>query len=154
MTKAVKEVKLPNKLSDCLELAIKDLTAVERMKKAYTVFMDDYHEPETVYTNGVYEPTGKCSVCFAGAVMARTLGTSPKVGMSPSNFSTHNRDRLLALDNLRCGQIDAAFSDLLGEDLPFGLATEVDVTVYSPEESKDFKADMKKIVKLLRMFGE
>lgn len=36
---------LPKKLSDCLELALKDLAQVERMKRTYTVSMYRWHEP-------------------------------------------------------------------------------------------------------------
>ena len=61
--------KLPNKPSELIRLAIKDLSAVEKLKE-YKVDMHTWHEAPNDYN--YY----KCQVCFGGAVMARTMKVS------------------------------------------------------------------------------
>ena len=53
---------LPDKLSDCLELALGDLEKCERSKR-YRIDMIEWHNP-------VAET---CYVCLAGSVIARAL---------------------------------------------------------------------------------
>lgn len=150
MTKA--EKKLPAKLSDCLEVALADLTAVERMK-AYTINMGDWHAPRgprNLYGK-VIEQTS-CSVCFAGSVMARTLKVAPTERFNPEDFSEHNSVRFSAINALRCGSIGDAF-ETIGKELPWGLIGVVGVQDYDSNPA-EFKRDMRKLVKLLRVFGE
>lgn len=140
---------LPKKLSDCLELALKDLAQVERMKRTYTVSMYRWHEPN-----------GKCTVCLAGSVMARTLERDPSDDCGPTSFDdARTRDRLYALNFLRQGDIAYALGEIgrATERLPDTIA----VTDYMPGRSVSartkrsaFKRDMCKIVKLLRSAGE
>lgn len=60
------DVKLPDKLSDLLELAVNDAMSLENSNN-YVLNMLDWHSPY-VETTGT-----KCNVCMAGAVMACTL---------------------------------------------------------------------------------
>ena len=57
----LKSLRRFRKLSDLMEVAIKDLRLVERQKKTYRIWMGDWHEPKS---------DGKCAVCLAGSVMA------------------------------------------------------------------------------------
>ena len=57
----------PEKLSDLIELAITDARALNR--ETYVPNHCVWHNPE---------PNNQCSVCLAGAIIARTLGRRPE----------------------------------------------------------------------------
>lgn len=100
----MKRGKLPTKLSDLLELALRDLISCERSPR-YRVNMDQWH---------VWRPKQKvCEVCLAGAVIARTLNWPIEKDMRIDVFSTHDDDRLDALDSLRLGYVSEA-GELIG----------------------------------------
>lgn len=65
MAKKIKTTKLPEKPSELLKLAMLDLEKVEADPR-YRVDMGEWHKPN-----------GRCSVCLAGSVMAKTLGLPP-----------------------------------------------------------------------------
>lgn len=148
MAKAV-EKKLPAKLSDVIRVGVADLIAVERLKKTYTVNMKVYHRPY----DDLDDLNNKCSVCFAGAVMARTLeiDSSERIDHT-EDFSTYNAVRLDALDILRGGEIDSALG-YLNRPLPFGLKDTVEVVNYHDDPTL-FKKQMRQIADLLSLFGE
>lgn len=83
----------PDKPSELILLALKDLESVEKSKK-YVVHMGHWHLPDE----------GKCYVCFAGAVMAGTLKLSDKVNYDlhflPGKYNGW-KTALRALDFLR-----------------------------------------------------
>lgn len=94
-----KPVKLPDKLSVLIRLALVDLGKAERDPR-YKVDMGKWHEPNS-----------HCSVCFAGAVIAFSLGTSSLTCLTANSFPEDDRDKLLALDNVRSGNfVEAAFN--------------------------------------------
>lgn len=139
------EIKLPTKLSACVRLALEDLRAVEKAKKTYKIEMNrTYHSPNIT--------TKQCIVCFAGAVMAKTMNLNPKQDLEPSDFNYHNRARLYALDHLREGNVESAFQEV-GREFPYGLAEHVVVEQYEYDPLQ-FKADMKRIANLLEKLGE
>lgn len=100
-------VNLPEKKSEILEIALKDLIAVEQMDK-YTIDMGTWCEVDLNY--------GTCTVCLAGAVMMNTLKATPvlqndwtdQVGLIPSNFEPSIMDKLRWIDNVRTGDDDYA----------------------------------------------
>lgn len=94
--------KLPNKLSDLLMLALTDLEQVENDPR-YKVSMLHWHEPN-----------GKCSVCLAGSVMARTLRAPLAEPLAPSDFGS-NAQKLRALDDVRTGRIRFALFQISGK---------------------------------------
>lgn len=158
-TRRARPAKLPTKLSDCIELAVADLEAVERQKKRYLIQMEStWHEPQE---NGevwdpkkghyVAAPADQCVVCFAGAVMAMSLDTEPTADVSPNCFTEHNKMRLLALDDIREGNINAALSKI-EKELPNGLAYTPDVEPYS-SNPKRFKRDVRSVAGVLRALG-
>lgn len=93
------------KLHQILELALEDLMVVER-NPAYVVTMDSWHSPD--------EEEAVCAVCLGGAVMAHTLGASPKDYLHPSHYRLDDQvmQKLRALDFLRTGNVGWALEVL------------------------------------------
>lgn len=89
---------LPDKPSELIRLALKDEDKAHHSPK-YRVYMNVWHE---VYT---YKGQLKCHVCFAGAVMAFTLGADWKADLEPEDFINGNLGKLNALDAFRSGEI-------------------------------------------------
>lgn len=147
MTKAKpKEVKLPTLLSDCITLALTDLEKVEKSRK-YTVNMSVFHEP----SGGEWHDK-KCSVCFAGSVIANTLGADISKSLEPADFNKHNENRLYALDSLRMGWIDTAF-EYLGKKKPEILSNKAFPVVAYSQSPVQFKKDMANLAALLKATG-
>jgi hypothetical protein len=135
--------KLPKKLSACVKLALEDLAKVERSKR-YEVHMGYFHEPDTFEFGN-----DKCVVCFAGAVMAKSLGTSPDRCVVPDSFDDYNQVRLKALDELRSGDVEYALGYM-------GIRiknTYVPIPRYD-EDRKGFKRGMRKVIKVLEDLGQ
>lgn len=88
------EVLLPHVPSALIRLALADLRKVEAMPETYRVDMGTWHAPEL---------NGTCVVCFAGAVMANTLGAPRDRSFSQYGFGEHNFTALDALDDFRLG---------------------------------------------------
>lgn len=149
--KKIPEVKLPLKLSDNIELAVRDLSAVERSKQ-YQVNMGLWHEGYERPKIG--EPAQKCSVCFAGSVIAKTLKApiEDNVFDLDETFSAHNAARFRALNDVREGDVEYALSQL-GRKLPFGMKSDVEVPDYA-DDAEGFKKTMKQLAKTLRAVGE
>lgn len=84
----------PSKPSELIRLALRDLREVEADPR-YAVNMADWHNPHAEI----------CHVCFAGAVMAKSLGTPVYEYSSycDHRFSTQWQRSLDALDSFRLG---------------------------------------------------
>tara|TARA_B100002049_G_scaffold229961_1_gene206248 strand:+ start:156 stop:578 length:423 start_codon:yes stop_codon:yes gene_type:complete len=134
---------LPNLPSDVIEVALADLEFVEADPR-YRIDMSTWHEPLS---------GNHCAVCFAGAVMAKTLKSPVGSDKHPGNFSGRTAKRLGALDDFRCGEVADGLMNFGVEWTP-ELASEWDFrpTPYAvdPEE---FKADMRDLAKRLRAKG-
>ena len=131
---------LPDKPSDLIRLGLKDLEACERSRN-YFVNMNTWHEPLF----------GKCAVCLAGAVMAKTLGIDRDDDVSPSELGAATDDRLSALDCLRVGSLGVALRGL-GIDKPPQLPEAV-ATVDYHQDPNDFKNDMFDLATLFEWHG-
>jgi hypothetical protein len=96
---------LPDKLSELLELAMRDLEAVEADPR-YRVDMSHWHEPR--------RDSEFCLVCLAGAVMAKTLRLRPttRVQGLHARFGYNIGLKLRALDRLRRGEVVVALKTL------------------------------------------
>lgn len=133
---------LPEKLSDCIDLALKDLRAVLRSPRQFRVNMGTWFESYGKY----------CTVCFAGSVMAQTLGAvGSGYELHPNSFSDHNRVRLFALNLIREGWVGHAVVET-GMYLPFAADYCVPVASFT-ENAKDWFADMAYIARMLRRKG-
>jgi hypothetical protein len=133
---------LPDKPSDLLEVALRDLEAVEQDPK-YRVRMDVWHEP----AKHINDP---CQVCLAGAVMAKSLETSNLVRRWPCDFSDKDTLRKLrALDDMRVGAVSEALERL---DLP--PVSKYDfVAHHYGANPEGFKRDLRNLVDKLRKDG-
>ena len=139
--------KLPDKPSELIELALKDLASVER-SKAYKVDMGTWHSPAK------YD--GPCSVCLAGAVMARTLRMPRDEEHSPWLHGTRKMGsetvrKLIALDYFRSGDVRFALNNCK-LTRPANLPGGVRVTPYSSNR-RAFKTDMRRLARRLRAVG-
>jgi hypothetical protein len=97
-----KPVRLPNKLSALLRIAVADAKAVEKDKR-YRLDMMAWHTPAGA----------KCSVCMAGATMAKTLTVDIRKDVDPSSLSASTNRRLRAIDYMRTGYFSLA-ADQIG----------------------------------------
>ena len=150
----IKPCKLPSKLSDLLELALKDLAKVEKSKK-YRVNMQVFHMPEEDETRFWGEtrkakPNGVCTVCMAGALLAGTCKV-PRTTFENEIASPDLWSKLYAVDSLRTGHVCGAYKEINGWmcDVPASIPDVIKVADYH-EDKPQFKKDMRKIVKLLR----
>lgn len=112
-----KKVILPKVMSKLIDIALKDLRKAEKTK-GVVIDMDDWYvgdrEVSCILSGShlTVERHEVCSVCFAGAVMAGTLGRAGSKGYyEPIDFPG-NADQLNALNELRCGNIADAAVDL------------------------------------------
>lgn len=138
-------MKLPDKPSELLLLALADLEAVERDPR-YRVNMATWLE----------RVDGVCYVCFAGAVMAQTCGVgdsiTPRDGDIEDVFGKKVGRKLRALDYFRLGWVDEAL-DMFGID-QFRVG---DDYYTSPrgyrEDPEGFKQDMASLAGILQAEG-
>jgi len=142
--------KLPEKLSGVIEIALNDLAQVET-DPDYKVDMWDWHVSR--------RHDDRCHVCLAGGVLAKTFRYPPTKTVTPYwILDTHDRVRLVALDELRQGNLAVALQLLYGmggaeklleeHDLPRAI----DIRPYSLEPAA-FKARLAELVSLLKEKG-
>lgn len=130
--------RLPNKPSALITMALDDLNKVERMD-GYVVNMGAWHQK-------FHDST--CNVCFAGAVISRSLKGARDSYLEPCMYDDDTKGKLYALDNFRQGICGEAFE---GMGLPFSKGTpfERDIPEYH-EERRKFKLAMRKLVRDLK----
>lgn len=138
MSAKQKVAKLPEKPSALIRLAVRDLEKAERARN-YKVDMGTWHTPN-----------GKCRVCFAGAVMAGTLGASRKDCLSPQSFGD-DAAKLESLDYFRTGHIRLGLQ-INGRETPAAVSNFAVVPDYD-EDPKAFKRDMRKLATMLAKHG-
>ena len=86
---------LPDKLSELIELAVKDARKLDRRT---------YRPDSTVFHVPFPDPDGHmCSVCDAGAVIAGTLNIRTGINVAPFSFNFPISNKLEALDRARRG---------------------------------------------------
>lgn len=152
-------VKLPKLPSDLIRLALKDLALIER-SKIYDLDMGEWH------TTGEDEERGvTCAVCFAGAVMARTLKAPINKSMGPEHvsFPSYNQKRLMALDEFRGGCIQTGLQTISNKFSQTYLMNKHDgifCKIENLSEALDYHADpagfkrtMRKIANLFEKMG-
>jgi hypothetical protein len=137
---------LPDKLSDLLKVALLDLEWVESQPEKYMINMADWYEKS-------YDPRigeSMCSVCLAGAVMAKTLGdkVSSRYQRNPESYDEDTSRKLRAINLARQGQIKESL-EMLGQALPKCLPAYIPILRYEAHSNK-FKADIKNIIKKLQ----
>ncbi len=98
----IPESKLPNKIWQLLDLAIKDFTFVVQ-NPYYRINMDFYHTPNL--------RKNVCKVCFAGSVMAGTCKVPINEEMEPYDIDGNDQELFYALDNIRSGDLESVVRD-------------------------------------------
>lgn len=138
-----KSPKLPDKPSQLIRVALRDLEKCERSKK-YKIDMDMW-----------YSPNGVCKVCLAGAVLAQTLKFKSSEHLSlygnDCGLSDDTRNKMSAIDGFRCGGIQYGLSEIgrkCGPRLPNTMAVED----YHFNKAA-FKRDMRKMAAMLAKEG-
>lgn len=131
-------MKLPNKPSELIHLAMNDLEAVEK-NPLYRVDMEVWHEMFNT----------KCHVCLAGAVMACTLAFDPKKPFFDIDMETN--DKLCVLNYLRAGLINSALNRL-DINIPCGINDYVEIVDYH-KNPQQFKQDMYALAMYLELYG-
>lgn len=148
-------MRLPNKLSACIRVALADLRKVEADER-YRVDMATWHTPIG----------DRCAVCLAGAVMAGTLGLRHGVSTYPGAFGNDTADRLYALDACREGDVQSAIEYVT--DAHFDVDTQyaearrvgdrarasnIDMIAEYDEDPERFHADMSSLADWLEAEG-
>lgn len=136
-----KRKSLPRKPSELLALALKDLAAVERSRK-YQVNMHFWHDPKAL-------DSGKCAVCLAGVVLAKSLGYTPDEDTYPSLQPEKIAHQLIALDYMRNGEIQSA-TELLGYKKAPG---DREIVPYE-DNPREFKRQMRQLIKDYKEIGQ
>ena len=110
--------KLPDRLSDLILVALKDLKKCEKSPK-YTVEMSKWHRPSCA--SAITHLDWTCEVCLAGSVIAQTLKTPIIKLKEPVDFGEVDEHKLYALDYIRGGDVFQAlrhFYEGIGKGLP------------------------------------
>ena len=156
------QVKLPNKLSDLMFVAIKDLVKMEN-SPGYIIEMGAWHEPidpdlfEDMYGRKIDKKA--CAVCFAGSVIASSLKANKNTELSPDDFDRDTRGKLDALNHIREGELVLALTSMgMDEDTAMAYETILGGNFYlevaSYDENKEqFKDDMINLAGLLSTVG-
>ena len=132
---------LPDKPSELIRLAVKDLTICEQMPETYKINMGVWHD--RMYGDN------KCHVCLAGSVMAQTLGADPTREIYPSE--TDEQKKLRALSSFAFGEIEDGLSYLsLYGKIETPEMEEICSYSLDPEQ---FKADMLELAQKFEDLG-
>lgn len=136
----MKEI-LPDKPSELIAVALRDLAKAERSPK-YEINMGRWFQKDGDI----------CEVCLAGSVIAFSLKPDKSVrALEPNNYPDDIEHKLEALDEFRCGNIGSGLS-YLGIELPRFLADEESFPEYE-KNPRGFKAAMKEMQKHLARLG-
>lgn len=120
-------MKLPNKPSEILRLALTDF---ETMESSTNVYID--------MTDWVKDCYGGCSICLAGAVMKNSLNIS-----GIDELSYENKSKMEFINCIRLGNISMALNSLNlysdGEKFEADIEVPSPISYYSEGEEQDFK---------------
>ena len=143
---------LPDKPSALIRLAIRDLIATEKHRHD-VIRMDVWCVPIWDEPKATVSKAKGCEVCLAGAVMRRSLQTSPSEGIVfPQDFPDGITAKLDALDEFRIGHCSVGLEQMGISELPAGIRSWYDITSYDIDP-KLFKRDMRKLATTLAAAG-
>lgn len=140
--------RLPDKLSKLILLALADLEMVEK-NPLYRIEMTKWHQ-----SNG-----DLCKVCFAGAVMARSLKCSPQESFNETDFDIDTTIKLQALNEIRVGHIGIALNMLnipnhsLRDVFVASIYSDFELQIMSHDNLKEWKLHMQDIAGILAAEG-
>lgn len=138
--------KLPDKLSDMLELAVNDAIAAQKLPHV-TLDMGEWLW---------FEDDGTCGVCLAGAVMLLTVG-----GFEDNSWVTRDLggawQKLDAIDDARGGYIVYSADESLGtKHMPLIVRTgfrDIIKRTYNKEQGRAHWATYRAAIRYLRKHG-
>ncbi len=137
--------------SDLIDDGLVDMEKCEVSVK-YSIDMDNnWHEPgdDVLLKDGTPAP---CEVCFAGAVIAMTLGEEPDQSSAPAYFDVDTRMKLKALNWLRQGKLEQAYISM---NRPMPLAFPNHFTIADYRDSPIiFRVGMRLMSSFLRANGQ
>ncbi len=136
---------LPDKPSDLIYVALRDLAKCERSPK-YNIDMTDWHYPAD---------DGVCEVCLAGSVMAKTFKVDRNEDLTPCGIGIAPSDalKLGALNHFRAGEIIYGLREInLHRSKEAENIKDIVVQQYHDNPTK-FKANMRKIARHLKSIG-
>jgi len=141
------DARMPDKISDCIMIALEDLAKVEKDKR-YKVDMNFFH---------AVSHEGNCSVCFAGACMAAEVN-DPSATLGTHRFNRHDAIRFQALDAIRQHDWDMMFHRLGAwfESWDARIALDEHFPDYRPQYAEDkagFKQNMETVAAILAEHG-
>ena len=99
-----KEIKLPDKPSDLIELALRDFDSC-RTDRGYVIDMDFLHYYD--------ESESKCHVNFAGSLMAKTLKANPRGKFGYKDFTGDQGKKIDFLQKINQCEIIPALKNLV-----------------------------------------
>jgi len=137
---------LPNKLSDCIDVALKDLDAAKKL--GFKVDMNRWYRR--------HDKT--CTVCLAGAVLAREFDLDAGEDAGPATLfltdnliTNHDYQRLHALNLVREGYVEEALDRM---ELGFkSLPPIYNISSIGNKDTKRWRKDMLSIRDYLREQG-
>ncbi len=136
--------KLPDTPSKLIRVALDDLEAV-RNDNRYVVNFAEWHIPYTNKFADQFSETLRCSVCFAGSVMAKSLNVNINVPLTPTDFPKEG-NKLKALDHFRRGHIRLGLHEL---DIPREKIPPVTVMDVNQRNYEEFVSNMEAIIAYL-----
>ena len=92
---------LPNNLIDLIQIAIDDMRKVKADNR-YRICMSVWHE----------EYKGKCEVCMAGAILAKTFKTPINRTINRYHYGENNAIKFGIIDSIRYGDFGWSFVEL------------------------------------------
>lgn len=114
---------LPNKLSDLLELAVRDAQACESQPEKFYLRMGDWMRLSR-------SRPGVCEICMAGAIMVNTMGLQPTEDDPRIEPGGVDKMKLWAVDSMRSGDFRTAYAEFheLG-DMRFAIPDAIGATL-------------------------
>lgn len=131
----MKDIRLPNKPSALLQLALDDLERCEK-DPHYEIYMGEWHSPGDKH----------CLVCMAGAVIAKTLECDRFNEVTPCLLDHDNSQKLRAIDAFRSNDPISAFNYL---KIRRTVPPLIYVTKYMDDPDR-FKAQMRENIATLK----
>jgi hypothetical protein len=139
----------PKKISSLMTIGLRDMIKAERDPR-FRISMGDW-----------YHSNKYCTICFAGGVMAFSLGRGAHAGnLVPDDFDEDTEKKLLALDFARRGHFNSALDTMNGcEGVSFTANDYRKATLVSRDiidyhrDSKEFKKQVRKAIRDLKTVG-
>jgi len=113
--------KLPDKYSDLIELAIKDIQLCKKDKR-YKIDMSLWH---------FYNPAQRvCFVCLAGSIMAKTFRDKIEAELFDDSYGASIATKFMFLDGLRVGYANPGSPTLIFDLAAFRYLKDNQITTY------------------------